>query len=442
LALVEGCKHELEITVPVDEVDQETERVISGLQKKVRLPGFRPGKAPSSLVRTRFGGQIRQDVLENLVPKYFRKRVEDENLKVVGQPTISDVHFHSGEPLRFKAEFEVAPTIELGEYRGVTVRYDEPVVTDEDVDARIEQIRDQKAEYVNIDPRPIEDGDYSVIALKSTAGVEPPVEQDELMLHIGDPDTLAEFTETLRGLSPGDEKDLTVTYPEQYGRENLAGKTVEFHATVKAIRRKELPELNDEFARDLGDFQGIEELKQTIRQNMFRERELKAQQEAKERIIDRLVNSHDFPVPEAYVERQIEAQVEQQLLTLQAQGLDPRQLKLDWAKVKEAQAPKALHDVKASLLLDRIAEREAIEVTRDELDRELQHIAKQRREPVAAVRLKMEKDGTIGRIVAHIRTEKTLSMLFEQARKVAEEPAEPAEPVEEDLEDAESEETE
>lgn len=424
MALVEGCKHELEITVPLAEVDQETERVISGLQKKVRLPGFRPGKAPASLVRSRFTNEIRQDVLENLVPKYFRKRVDDEHLQVVGQPNITDVHFHAGEPLRFKAEFEVAPSIELGEYRGITVPYEEPVVTDQDVDDRIEQIRDQKAEYVNIDPRPIEDGDYAVIALKSIAGVDPPVEQDELMLHIGDPDTMTAFTENLRGLSPGDEKDISVTYPEDYARENLAGKTVDFHATVKAIRRKELPEMNDEFARDLGDYQSLEELKQAVRQGIFRDREYKAQQDAKDKIVDQLVEAHDFPVPEIYLDRQIEAQLEQQLRTLAGQGIDPRQLKLDWAKVKETQRPRALHDVKASLLLDRIADRDAIEVTRDEVDREVQRIAKQQREPVAAVRMKLEKDGTIRRIASHIRTEKTLTMLFEQARKVAPEAVE------------------
>jgi trigger factor len=419
LAIVEGCKHQIEVTIPLQEVDKETERVVAGLQKKVRLPGFRPGKAPASIVRDKFHEEIRKELLDHLLPKFFRQKVEEEHLDVVGQPEVSDVHFHTGEPIRFKAEFEVAPEIELGDYRGVTVEYREPVVTDQDVEARLNQIREQKAEYVNIDPRPIEDGDYAVVSLKSTGGVESPVEQDEVTLHIGGPDTFPAFNEALRGATPGEEKDFAITYPEDFGQEKLAGKTVDFHAVVKAIRRKELPEANDEFARDLGDYQTLDELSEMIRKTIFRERELRAQQEAKDKIVLKLVESHDFPVPEAFIEHQIQVEIETEIRQLAVQGVDPRKLKVDWQKVKEAQRPKALREVKASLLLDKIAEREAIEVLQDEVDREVQRIAKQRREPVAAVRQALEKDGTVRRIASHIRTEKTLSMLFENARKEA-----------------------
>ena len=424
MAQVEGCKHQIEVTIPVTEVDQETERVITDLRKKVRLPGFRPGKAPASLVRTKFSSEIRKEVLDNLLPRFFQKKLEEENLQVVGQPSVTDVHFHQGEPIRFKAEFEVAPSIELGEYRGVTVPYREPVVTDQDVEDRLNGIREQKAEYVNIDPRPIEDSDYAVVSLKSRGGVEAPVEQDEMTLHIGDPETFPAFTEALRGAAPGDERDFAITYPEDFGQQKLAGKTVDFHAVVKAIRRKELPEANDEFARDLGDYQTLDELKDTIRKTIFREREIRAQQDAKEKIVKKLVESHDFPVPEAYLDRQIEIQVENEVRQLAAQGVDPRKLEIDWRKVRESQRDRAIHDVKASLLLDRIADREAIEVLQDEVDREVQRIAKQRRGAVAVVRPQLEKDGTIRRIAGHIRTEKTLNMLFEQARKEA--PAEEA----------------
>ncbi len=438
MALVEGCKHEIEITIPVDEVDQETEKVIANIQKKVRLPGFRPGKAPASLVRSKFQQEIRQDVLESLVPKHFRKKVEEDNLQVVGQPSITDVHFHAGEPLRFKAEFEVAPNFDLAEYRGITVEYAEPEVTDEDVEDRLNKIRDQKAEYVNIDPRPIENGDYAVISLKSTGGVQPPVEQDEMMLHIGADDTIKEFTEHLLGATPGDEKDFSITYPDDYGQERLAGKTIEFHAEVKAIRRKEMPEANDEFARDLGDYQTLDELKETIRKTIFREREIRAQNDAKDKIVDQLVKTHEFPVPEAYVERQTEAQLESQLRSLAAQGIDPRKLNLDWDKIKDSQRDKATHDVKASLLLDKIADRESIEVLQSEVDHEVQRIAKQRREAVAIVRPALEKDGTIRRIAQTIRTEKTLNMLFEQARKEA--PKETGQPEPESAEEESNEE--
>ena len=417
--LVEGCKHALEISVPVAEVDQETERAAVAIQGKARLPGFRPGKAPLSIVKTRFAGDIRQEVLDALVPRFLQAAVEKENLQLVGRPGISDVHFHSGEPLRFKAEFEVAPTFELGEYRGVTITYNEPEVADADVDARIEQIRDQKAQYVNEEPRAVVDGDYAVVSLESLEGVEEKVSQDELMLKIGDEATMKEFSENLRGASPDDVREFSVTYPEDYDRPTLAGKTVKFRAVLKAVRRKELPDLNDEFAKDLGDFKTLEELREAIRKSIQQEREHRAQEEAKSQLIDKLVDSHDFPVPDAYIDRQIQINVENQLRSLAAQGVDPKQIKLDWAKVRESQKDRAVKDVKASLILDKIGEREAIGATQEEVDREVNRIARQQREAVAVTRAKLQKEGGLARIAGHIRTDKTLGFLFEQARKEA-----------------------
>lgn len=430
MALVEGCKHSLDITVPVEEVEKETERVVASIQKKVRLPGFRPGKAPLSMVRTRFAGDIRQDVLDQLVPKFFRAAVDQEHLQVVGQPGVTDVHFHAGEPLKFKAEFEVAPTVDLNEYRGLVCNYAEPQVTDEDVAQRLEQIREQKAEYVNEDPRPLADGDYAVISLESLSGTAEKVTQDELMLKLGDEATMPVFTENLLGASPDETREFEVTYPEDYDRKNLAGRTVKFKATVKAVRRKELPEANDEFAKDLGDFQTMDELKEQIRKNILREREHRAQEEAKNQLLDKLVEAHDFAVPTAYVDRQIEINVENQLRSLAAQGVDPRGLKLDWEKLRETQKERAAKDVRASLLLDKIAEREAIGATQEEVDREVQKIARQQREAVAVTRAKLEKEGGIARIAGHIRTDKTLTFLFEQSRKEAPKPVEPEAPAE------------
>ena len=207
-------------------------RVTADVQKRAKLPGFRPGKAPTSIIRKQFAGDIRQQVLESLIPKFLQKQFEAENLNVVGTPDITDVHFHDGEPLSFKAEFEVVPEIELGDYRGVEVPYHDPDVTEEDIDKRIEELREQKAQYVNVDPRPVEDGDYAVVALESLAGVEgEPVKKDEMVLEIGGADTFAAFTENLRGLTPGDEKEFEVAYPEDYGSKRLAGNTVKFHAT-------------------------------------------------------------------------------------------------------------------------------------------------------------------------------------------------------------------
>jgi trigger factor len=417
LPLVEGCRHSLEISIPVQVVERETSRVVEDVQKRAKLRGFRPGKVPVTIIRKEFAGEIRQKVLESLIPV----QLEAENLSVVGPPDVKDVHFHDGEPLRFTAEFEVVSDIELQEYKDVEVPYHEPEVTEADIDKRMDELLNQKAQYVNVDPRPVQDGDYAVLAIRSIGGVEgDPVSQDEMVLEMGGGDTLPAFTENVRGLSPGDEKEFEVAYPEDFGSARMAGKTVRFHTTVKGIRRKDMPELNDEFAQDLGDYRNLDELREALRKSIFGQRQYEAQQEAKNQIVAKLVEMHEFPVPEAFVERQIRNRVEQSLRVMAEQGVDPKSMQVDWEKVKESQRGKAVQEVKASLLLSRIAEREAIGATRDEVDKEIERVARQERQPVAAVQMRFEKDGTLRRIADRIQTEKTLGFLFEHARKTAE----------------------
>lgn len=432
MALIEGCKHSLDINIPADAVSAEVETVVEKFRAKAHLKGFRRGKAPASIVRTQFAAEIRQEAIENLIPKFLDKESEKENLHVVSRPQIKDLHFHEGEAVHFKAEFEVAPEFELKEARGLQVEYVEPVVTDEDVDGRINDIRESKSQFVNMDPRPAVDGDNCLVSLESISGIEgEPMTQDEINIEIAGKDTFQSFTDALRGAEPGDVRQAEITYPEGYAAQTLAGKTVKFNVTLKQIRLKEMPELNDDFAKDLGDFQSVDELREEVRKSIFRDREHAAQSEAKNKLIDTLVDQHDFAVPETYVDNQVESSMEGQLRQWKAQGMDTSKLKIDWAKLRETQHDRAKRDVMASLLLGKLASAESIRVTEDEMDGELQRIARQRREPVAAVRMGMEKDGSITRIANRILTEKTLNFLFEHAVKVAPAPEpEPAAPAE------------
>jgi trigger factor len=418
VATAVDCKRSVEIEVPLEEVERARERVTNSIKQRVRLPGFRPGKAPISMIQSRFEGEIRHEVLELLLPQAFRDRVQKEELKVVGQPDISDLKFEPGQPIRFKAQFEIAPEFELGEYRGIPVKYEEPTVTDEEVDKRLEAMRENKAEYPNLDPRPIENGDYVLVHLKSLSGLTEPIDQD-VQIQVGGEDTLPVFNEVLIGTSPDETKQVDVTYPGDYGQERLAGKTVSFELTPKFIRRKELPALDDEFARDLGDYQTLDELKDAVRKTIFHEKQYVAQQAAKEELIDKLVERNDFAVPDAYIDKQIENQVRMQLRDLAGRGIDPNTIKLDWEKVKEKQRDKAVRNVKASLLLEKISEGEGIHATKDEVDREVQRLARQEREAVPVTRARLEKEGALARIASHIQTEKTLHFLFEQAQKQA-----------------------
>ncbi len=412
------CKRSLQIEIPLEEVEQAKERVTNSIKQRVRLPGFRPGKAPAAMIRSRFEGEIRNEVLELLLPQAFRDRVQKDDLKVVGTPDITDLRFEPGQPIRFKADFEVAPEIEIAEYHGLPVKYEEPTVTDEEADKRIEAMRENKAEYPNLDPRPIENNDYVLVHLKSLSGLAEPIEQD-VQIQVGGEDTLPAFNEALIGASPDAVIELDITYPEDYGQEKLAGKTVRFQLTPKFVRKKELPALDDEFARDLGDYQTLGELKDAVRKAIFQEKQYVAQQTAKEELIDRLVEANQFPVPEAYVDRQVENQVKMQLRTLAGQGIDPNTIQLDWQKVKENQREKAVRNVKASLLLEKVSEREGITAAKEEVDREVQRIARQEREAVAVTRARLDKEGTLERIAGTIQTEKTLQFLFDQALKQA-----------------------
>lgn len=413
------CKRSIEVEIPLEQVQKARQEVAESIRGKARLPGFRPGKAPLDIIRSRFPQEIRREVLDKLVPTAFRARVEKDGLKVVGTPDIRDLKFEPDQPIRFTAAFEVAPEFEMAPYRGLSVEYEEPSVSDQEIDERMDATRESKAEYVNVDPRPIQDGDFVMVSLKSVAGLAEPLIQDSVQFHIGEKDSLPEFAQNLVGAEPGETREFDVAYPADYAQENLAGRTVRFAITPKVIRRKEMPALDDEFARDLGDYQNLEELKIAVRKAIFSEKQFAAQQKAKETLLDQLVDANTFPVPEVYVDRQIENQVRNRLRDLEARGVDPKSIQLDWDKVKESQKDQAARSVKVALLLEKIAEREGIYASKDELDREIAILARREREAVPVVRARLEKEGFIPRLADHIRTEKAVQFLFDHAEKHA-----------------------
>ena len=283
------------------------------------------------------------------------------------------------------------------------------------------QIRERKAEYVNQDPRPLEDGDYAVVHLKSVAGVEGnPIDNDDMMLHIADPETFPEFTENLRGVPPGEEREFDVKYPDDYGQEQLAGKVIRFLATVKGVRKKESPEINDDFARDLGDYQNVEELRDAVRRSILAEKTYAAQEEAKTKLIDKLVENHEFEVPEVYIDRQTEIGIENRLRGLAAAG---RRSPQPEARLVEAEGTLPRQGdpamCKASLLLERRGRRRSrstpprMRWTRKSSGSPSRNAS--RLPPRARTR---RRTGVSADIASHIRTEKTLNFLFENARKV------------------------
>ncbi len=416
----DGVKREISVEVPAEEVTRETENLIQKYQKVARLPGFRAGHVPASIIRQRFKEDLKSDVVEALVPRYFRKEAEKLGMVPVSQPRVTDLHIHEGEPLRFKASFEIMPEIHVQGYKELRADHPEIVVKDEEVDEALNSVREQHATFTSIEGRPLADGDFAQSSMdgkpKDGDDKTQPVHMDEVLIEIGGKNTVPEFTENLRGANAGDEQQFEVSYPEDSNDKRLAGKTFIYTVKVQAIKQKSLPELNDEFAKELGEFSSVDQVRKQIRDNMEAERKHTSEREAKDKLVNELVKRNDFEVPESLVDRQIDLRLERGLRALAAQGMKMEDMKkMDLPRLRAGQRDQAVQDVKSSLLLERIAEMENINVGEDELNHELEALAAQTKQTPEAVRARLTQDGGLDRIRNRIRSEKTLDFLYHQS---------------------------
>ncbi|MBZ5646394.1 MAG: trigger factor [Acidobacteriia bacterium] len=413
----QSCEREIAVEIPADIVKKETDATLLQFAKHARLPGFRRGKVPASVIRSRFAEDIKSEVVDKLVPKYFRQEVEKQGLTVVSQPKVTDLKLEEGQPLRFKATFEVLPPIEVAGYKEVRAEKPEIAVSDEEVEKYLKQLQEQHASFAAIEGRPLQDGDFAQVSLESRPKEETedakPSNLDDVLVQIGGESTVKEFTENLRGANAGDERTFDVTYAPDFQDERLRGKTMSYTVQVKAIKQKNLPDINDDFAKEVGEFKDLAELKAKVRDQMEHEKQHHAEHEAKDKLMDELVRRNDFPVPEALVERQIDLRLERGLRALAAQGMRPEDMKkMDFTRLRAGQRENAVKEVKASLILERIADAEKIEVSAEELEKEVQALATQSKQPAEAVRARLTRDGALDRIRDRIRSEKTLEFLY------------------------------
>ncbi len=411
---------EIEVEVPHEEVARETDVLILKYQKLARIPGFRSGHAPPSIIRQRFAQDIQNDVIDALVPRYFRKETDRLGLAPISQPRVTDLHSHAGEPLRFKASFEVMPEVKVEGYKELRAEHPEITVTDQEVEESLKGLQEQKAAFNPVEGRPIADGDYAQAAIDGVPKVEEeganPVHMDDVLIEIGGKNTMPEFTENLRGANAGDELNFDVVYPAEFSDDRLRGKTFSYKVKINAIKQKSLPELNEDFAKELGEFSTIDEIRQRIREGMEHERRHAAEREAKDKLLAQLIERNEFQVPEALVERQIDVRLERGLRALAAQGMTSEAMKkMDMPRLRAGQKDQAVQEVKAALLLDKIADNEKIEVADEEIDREIEALAKQTNQAPAAIRSRLTRDGALDRIRNRIRSEKALDFLYRQS---------------------------
>ncbi|MGC2502251.1 MAG: trigger factor [Silvibacterium sp.] len=427
-ALNPELTREVGVEVPAEEVARAFKKVIKRYQKQARIPGFRAGKVPESLIRARFADGIRQDVVESVLPNHFRTAIEQQNLHPISQPQLIDLKLEDGQPLTFKAAFEVLPEFSVEGYQQVQVAKPDTALTEEEFNAELDRVRDSRSTMEPVtEDRALTDGDWAQINFRGNFKGEiqgeaqgdeaaaQPITGDDVMIEVGGQNTLASFNDDLRGASPGQELKFEVAYPADFGEKRMAGKTVAYDVEIKSIKKKIQPELSDEFAKELGDYQGIEDFKTKLREHLVADKDRRLKSETQNKLTDALVAHYQFPVPESLVQNQIDARLDRGLRALASQGMRTEDMrKLDFAHLREAQRDSAIAEVRATLILDKIATAENIEVSDEELERELQIISLQTREPLDALRQRLTNDGALARIREQLRREKIGALLYER----------------------------
>jgi trigger factor len=413
------CTREVVLDIPAEEVSKAYKTVTGNYRKYAKIPGFRAGKVPESVVKRRFADGIRKEVVDSLLPERFNKAVVELGVKPVGEPRVTELTIDDGQPLHVKAVFEFIPEFSIEGYKTVTVEKTPVEITEEEYQHELEQLRESRAVIEPVEEdRVLKTGDWAQITYKGLIDGEPeaaPVAGEDTLVEIGGKDTVAAFTEALSGAKPGQELKAEVIYPADYAEPKLAGKTVSYNVEVKAIKKRIVPELTDEFAKELGQYESLADLESRIREHMAVRKRRSVEGETKDRLFAALTERYAFAVPESLVQAQIDTRLERGLRALAAQGMQTEQMrKLDFARLRAAQRDGAVAEVKTNILLDRIAAEEEINVSDEELDHELQLAALQSREPLDALRARLTAEGELTKIREQMRREKTASLMYER----------------------------
>lgn len=413
------CKKELVIEIPVDVVRREAESVTAQYKRVARIPGFRPGHAPPTLVQRRFREDIRNEVVQTLLPRFFENVVKDQKLSVVGRPRFDELKFEDDQPLTCKATFEVYPEFELKEYKALEVEEEPATVTEADLNQALAELQQHAATFEAVPDRPASDDDYVAVSYRGRDLKDPesrPLEAREAIIHVGGKGTVAAFTENLRGSKPGEVREFEVAYPDDYPQKNLTGKTYGYRVEVQSIKRKVLPAIDDDLAKSVSELKTLEELRGKVREDLEKRRKRRIESAAMQKLLEKLLETHEFPVPQALVEAQLDRKLENVLTQLMRQGIDPRTTEIDWRKIREESRPEAEREVRGSLILEKIAETEKIDVTDEEVDEIIREMAEERHEAPAALKTRLTREGVMDRIQSSRRNQRALEFIYRNAK--------------------------
>jgi trigger factor len=409
-------KKALTFEVEAERIQGEIDSRARELARKVKLPGFRPGKVPVEVVKKRFHSEILGEAAEAIVSKVVFDEIEGRGLKPLAPPKVEEVKLEEGRPMTFKAVFETLPLIELPDWRGLRVSAKGPRVADEDVDKELDRLREEAARYDPVEEaRETSAGDYVLLDLawKPLDGGKGGRDENAL-IEIGNSGNHPDMNKGLSGLRLGETREIDVAWGED-AAPAIAGKTVRYTVTLKGIKKKVVPAADDEFAKDLGEFDSLDALRAKIRRQLEIGEERRSEREVKGALVEALVAKADFEVPEALVERHMTARTERLARGLAYQGIDPRKLSVDWREYRESTRDDSVKAARADVLLDEIARREGVEAMESEVEAEVARLAERAGKSREALRAQLAKEGDLAALAARIREEKTLDLLKSNA---------------------------
>lgn len=422
---IEDNKVKMEIEVPEDKVEEALSQAYKKVVKDVNLPGFRKGKVPRKVLEARFGPEIfYEDAAQILVPEGYREALEEESeIEPIDEPDIDVVQLEKGKPFIFTATVEVKPEVELGEYKGVPVEVEKEEIGEEDVERYIEGLRDQHSRLVVVEDEDVEvqEGDMVLLDFKGYLDGEPfeGGEAQDYSLEIGSGSLIEGFEEQLKGAKVGEEKEVTVTFPEEYQEESLAGKEAVFEVNVKEIKRKELPELNDDFAREVSEFDTFEEYRNDVFRKLQEEAENRNRTRLENTVIEEVSNRAELEIPDVLVEKEIDRIMSEMEQRISMQGINMDQFLEISGKTREElrsnYREEAVKRVKGNLVLDAIIKKEGFEVQESEIEEKLQEMAEAYNDDPERIRDILQKQGRMDMLKEESRMRKVIDFLVENA---------------------------
>jgi len=419
---VSETRRNLVVEIAPDLVDAEIARVAASYSKSVRLPGFRPGKVPAKVVRQRFRGQILHDVAEHLVAHAVEDALGERGVEPIESPDIRDLVVNEGQPLTFTASFDVVPEFDPGDLTTIELRKPPVVVDDEAVDQALERLRQRAARFEPAEEAVLSEGHTAVVDLVRQTMTEgetaEPDRHEQVPVEMGSSTNPPGFDDRVTGMAVGDTRQFQLTYPNDHGVAELAGSTVDFTVSLKELKRRVVPALDDEFAKDLGEFESLDALKARVRADLVAEAAEAAERQLRHDLLAKLAERVPFAVPPMLVDREMDRRVQEFARRLIDQRIDPRQTNIDWAAFRQGQLEPATDSVKSAIALDQIARRAAITVTEADLEGEFEKFAASTGRSAAAIRARLQQDGELPRLAAGLRREKAVASALGKARIV------------------------